>query len=142
MARAVLQIIHDMPKRRPPTVSEFMSRLPHELDRRDTVARAREVMNTSRIRHLPILDGARLHGVLSQRDLKESDPQTCLGEICVRDVVTVSPTDSVVHAARSMLRRRVGSAIVVDAGVVVGVFTTSDALTTLIAAYAPSPPPA
>lgn len=129
-----------MGKRRPPAVNEYMTRLPYELDRRDVVAQARITMTGSGIRHLPIMDGSRLFGVVSQRDLLPATVEALapLGEICKRDVVTIAPTDSVVHAARTMMRRKVGSAIVVDAGMVVGIFTTTDALSALVGAYTPA----
>ena len=49
-------------------------------------------------------------------------------EICQRDVLKVSPLTGVDEAARRMLERRVGSAMVVDGRYVVGIFTTTDAL--------------
>lgn len=126
-----------MPRRGPPSVSDCMSRLPHELSRLDTVAEARAVMADSGVRHLPVLDGPRLYGVISERDVPERGVEGAirLEDICVRDVFTLSPTDTVVAAARGMLRRNIRSAVVVDGGVVVGIFTTSDALAALIRLY-------
>jgi CBS domain-containing protein len=114
-----------------------MSRLPYELDRRESVQQARIVMHGSGIRHLPIMDGAQLFGVVSIRDVPRGvvDGNTRLSEVCARDVFTVSPTDSVVEAARGMMRRKISSAVVLDAEVVVGMFTSNDAMAALIAAY-------
>ena len=118
-----------------------MTRLPHELDARDRVATARKVMETSGIRHLPIMDGAKLLGVISSRDLarKGLDRDSLLRDLCVRDVLVVQPTDTVVQAAEKMMRRRVGSAVVVDQDTVVGIFTNADALAALVAAFGGSP---
>lgn len=126
-----------MGRRLPPSVNLFMTRLPHELDARDSVEDARAVMARAGVRHLPIMDGAKLFGVISSRDLAGEgvNDEHQLAQLCVRDVLVVGPTDTVVRAAEEMLRLRVGSAVVMDQGTVVGIFTTADVMSALIAAY-------
>jgi acetoin utilization protein AcuB len=55
-----------------PTVREIMMRGPVTLGREDTLDLADDIMNLGRIRHLPVLDGERVVGVVSQRDLFRS----------------------------------------------------------------------
>jgi acetoin utilization protein AcuB len=125
-----------MPRRRPKAVNEYMSRLPTELDRRSSAADARAAMAKGDHRHLPVMDGPRLFGILSSRDLVPSvDDATPLSEVCTCDVLTVAPTDTIVDAARGMLRRKVNSAVVLDGEIVVGIVTSSDVMTALIDAY-------
>ncbi len=114
-----------------------MSRLPHELDRRDTVGEARAIMERSGCHHLPVMDGPRLYGVVSARDVPHEaiSSSTPLDAACQRNVFTVRPTDSVVTATEGMLKRKIGSAIVVDAGVVVGIYTSSDAMMALVGVF-------
>ena len=122
-------------RRKSPAVREYMTRLPVEVERCDTVGEAVALMETHGIRHIPVLSGSRLVGVVSQRDLAElksglgdSFESKPLENVCTRDVATVSPVDPATQAARLMLERGVGSVIVVDQGFVVGIFTTTDAL--------------
>jgi CBS domain-containing protein len=114
-----------------------MTRLPHEIDKSASVAAARQAMIRHDIGHLPVMAGARLHGIVSERDLRlfGAHETTPIGDLCERDVVSLPPTASVVEAARSMLSRGVGSVVVVDGGVVVGIFSAADALTALVRAY-------
>ncbi|MEZ4443951.1 MAG: CBS domain-containing protein [Polyangiaceae bacterium] len=127
--------------RKSPTVSELMSRHPEELDRRDSVQRAAELMHEHGIHHLPILEGTRLFGILSSRDVEVvtitvGHPDRLeVGDVCITDPYTVPPTASVKDVARVMMDRHIGSAVVVDAGVVVGIFTVTDALRALVDAY-------
>jgi CBS domain-containing protein len=112
-----------------------MSHLPVEVERCETVADAAKLMQTRQIRHLPVMSGSHLRGVIAERDvsaarlrLGETANDTPLEEVCQTDVLTVSPITPIDEVADQMLTRRVGSAVVVDGGFVVGVFTTSDAL--------------
>lgn len=118
-----------------------MTRLPEELDRSASVVEAGERMRENGFHHLPIMDGPRLYGVLSARDV---DVLTTalgdasgmpVGDVCITDPYTVSPTAAVKDVARTMLERHIGSAVVVDGGVVVGIFTVTDALRALVDAY-------
>ena len=103
-----------------------------------TLAQARQLMRERGIRHLPVVDQGRLVGIVSQRDLylletlKGIDPASeTVREAMRQDPFTVSPDASLGEVARAMADRRYGSAVVVDRGVVVGLFTTVDALRAL-----------
>ena len=124
--------------RRTPNVRQYMTRLPVEVERSETVAEAARIMQTNDIRHIPVMSGSHLQGVISHRDILEARAQFAedadqlsLADICQTDVLTVHPLCAVNEVAERMLRRKVGSAIVVDGGFVVGVFTTTDALRVL-----------
>lgn len=49
-----------------------------------------------------------------------------VGEIMTRDVVTVTPEDTVERAVRTMVERDIGSVVVQDSGEPVGLFTERD----------------
>jgi CBS domain-containing protein len=53
---------------------------------------------------------------------------TTIGEIMHRDLVTVDPTVNVTQAAGAMFGGRAGSALVLDNGSLVGIFTERDIL--------------
>jgi acetoin utilization protein AcuB len=104
----------------------------------DTLASAHRLMRERGIRHLPVLDAGRLVGVVSQRDLylAESldgvDPVTdTVREAMSGEPYAVPPGAPLDEVAATMAERRLGSAIVVDRGAVIGVFTTTDALRAL-----------
>jgi acetoin utilization protein AcuB len=103
------------------------------------MSQAHERMRAHRIRHLPVLEGGKLVGVVSDRDLHliETLPGCDPDEVTVdqamsEDVYVVSsdaPVDAVVE---KMADHKYGSAIVVNRrGVVEGIFTTVDALQVL-----------
>jgi CBS domain-containing protein len=53
-------------------LGEVMTASPDTVKSSDAVTRALEMMNTRRYRHLPVVDGGRLVGVVSIRDLYRS----------------------------------------------------------------------
>lgn len=92
-----------------------------------------------KIRHLPVLHGGKLRGVISDRDLKMAfsirgvDPSTTtIEEIAVEDPFTIEPNAKLDDVVRIMAEKRIGSALVVDNHKLVGIFTTTDALRTLM----------
>lgn len=116
-------------------ISRFMTALPLTIGRTLTLAVARQQMNRLSIRHLPVLHGGKLVGVLSLRDIEliESLPGVVAEEAQVeeamsQDVLTVAPDDELPEVARRMADRKCGSAVVVDKAQVLGIFTTIDAL--------------
>jgi CBS domain-containing protein len=112
-----------------------MSKLPAETDRREPLSAVVRHMREQHCHHVPIMDGSHLYGILSRQDLhelalREDEPQGELvaGDVCTRDVLTFGPMEPIVEVARAMLDRHVSSALVVDSGVLVGIFTSTDAL--------------
>jgi acetoin utilization protein AcuB len=121
-----------------PTIREHMSTTPHTIGRKQTLAAASAIMRHHDIRHLPVLDGGRIAGILSQRDLllieslPDVDPNDVrVEDAMVQDVFTVSPETPIGEAIETMIDRKLGSVVVSDNDRVVGVFTTVDALVAL-----------
>ncbi len=122
------------------SVRRFMSRSPTVVSSRLTLVEAHQVMREKGIRHLPVVDEGRLVGVVSQRDLYLLE--TLRGVDAARELVddamssepyTVGPDAALEEVAHEMATRRAGSAVVVDTGAVVGIFTSTDALRALAA---------
>jgi acetoin utilization protein AcuB len=118
-----------------PIIRDVMTPCPHTIERDLTLRAAHEIMSAHDIRHLPVLHGGQLVGVVSQRDLYliESLGGVDLDEVCVSeamstDVFSVRARTSVDRAVTKMALRKLGSAIVLEDKVVVGVFTVTDAL--------------
>jgi len=96
-------------------------------------------MREHNIRHLPVLHGGKLAGMVTVRDLhlvetlQDVNPEAVkIEEAMSSDPYVVAPTATLKEVAREMADRKLGSAIVVDGGKVVGVFTTVDALHALM----------
>lgn len=120
------------------TVQEYMSLAPVVVGSGRTLAEAHRLMRERNIRHLPVVDGGRLVGVVSQRDLylletlKGVDPGTeTVGEAMAPEPYAVPPDAPLDEVAAEMADRKYGSAVVVDRGSVIGLFTTVDALRAL-----------
>jgi acetoin utilization protein AcuB len=120
-------------------IDHYMTPNPHTIGRHVKLVTAHEMMRKYDIRHLPVLDGGHLVGVVSQRDLYllETFKNVDQNEVAVEEAMTSDPyvveqgTD-VREVARTMASRKLGTAIVVQAGKVVGIFTAVDALRALV----------
>jgi len=122
----------------PRTIASYMTRVPIQIQIDDDLERASQLMEQHAIRHLPVLDGRQLAGVVSDRDLSmiETLLPTEWERIRVSEAMTpepfaVGPDTGLWEVARTMAREKYGCAIVVENDDVVGVFTTVDALRAL-----------
>lgn len=111
-------------------VREIMTTPVTTLEPNDNLAFAEELMTVERVRHLPVVDGDVLVGILSHRDIAAasipltSDPSTeqdleakrkvRVDEVMHHDVETISPEEDAVKAADILLAQKVGSLPVVD----------------------------
>jgi acetoin utilization protein AcuB len=109
-----------------------------------SLAQVQRCMRDKGIRHVPVVSGTRLVGIVTDRDLRAAmpSPATTLsrGEIAyqmdttpintcmTREVVTIGSHMDMVHAARLLLAYTFGCLPVVDAGTLVGVVTEIDCL--------------
>jgi acetoin utilization protein AcuB len=123
-----------------------MTRAPHTIEPTRTLAEAHDLMRAHRIRHLPVLREGKLVGMVSQRDLAviESLPGVDPAEVPVEDAMTaevfvVTPTTPLARVATELADRKRGSAVVMQADRVVGVFTVTDACRVLAQMLSASP---
>jgi CBS domain-containing protein len=98
----------------------------------DTVTAAARAMKDHAIGDVLILDGGKLCGVLTDRDIvvrvmaEGKDAGTPLREVCSREVVTLSPDDDADTAVRMITERAVRRIPIVEKDSVVGVVTIGD----------------
>jgi acetoin utilization protein AcuB len=117
-----------------------------------SAAEALALCRENRIRHLPVLEGGRLVGIISDRDLRSAAPALgdparveALGRIrvadkMVRDVATVHPEDPIEDAAVAMYERKIGCLPVVDGDDLAGILTSSDVLRAFVRLVGASEP--
>lgn len=100
-----------------------------------------DLLATMGFRHLPVLDGERLVGVLTDRDLRWATSSLCpkpldLGAAVETAMasppITADPEDPVEDAARIMRQHKIGCLPVLDGPDLVGILTGMDILDTLI----------
>ena len=120
------------------TIQKYMTRSPHTIGQEQTLEVAHSVMREHEVRHLPVLEGGKLVGLVSQRDLhlvetlQDVDPATTtVDEAMTTDVYITGPDESLDEVATQMAEHKYGSAVIVERGKVVGMFTTVDALNAL-----------
>lgn len=104
-----------------------------------TVADAAQVMYDKDIRHLPVVDGNVVVGILTQRDLilLEGVPDLHadglpIHQVMTKPAFTCGPDDALDAVASEMHEKKIGSAIVVEDGTPIGIFTTTDALKVVV----------
>ena len=119
------------------SVEDYMTRTPHTLGKAQPAAKAKELMRELQIRHLPVLDGGKLVGVVSDRDIKVAESFRGAGELSVEEVMSADPyavraDTSLKVVVTEMVRHKYGCAIVEDAHhKVIGIFTDIDGLKAL-----------
>jgi len=115
---------------------------------RASISEARRLMEEHKIRRLPVVDGQRVVGIITQMDLLRATPSVATSlsiwevnylldkvrveEIMTRDVVTVTPDTDLSAAANLMKDRKIGGLPVVEDGRLVGVITESDIFKALV----------
>lgn len=118
-----------------PTISKYMTTLPHTIGADQNLAKANKMMSELRVRHLPVLSGGQLVGILSDRDLKlvesfrDIDPnKVSVQEAYSPDPYIATPTSSLADVCAEMAAHKYGCALVCDNKKLVGIFTWVDAL--------------
>jgi acetoin utilization protein AcuB len=119
-------------------IRNYMTPSPLTIGADQPLAIANELMRARRIRHLPVLRGGQLVGILSQRDIQliAGLPAVDLTEVPVEDamsnnIYSVGPDTPIKEVAATMAEHKYGAALVVEGRHVTGVFTTIDALNVL-----------
>lgn len=115
-----------------------------------TLSDAYALMQTKGIRHLPVLEGEQLVGIVTDRDLRLATsrlsthpfaPDALVREVASHPVQTAHPLDPVERAAAQMREMKIGCLPVVDGGELVGILTgvdMIDAMLRLIGVHKPS----
>jgi CBS domain-containing protein len=114
------------------TVGDFMTRDLVTVKETDDLALAESILKLGGIRHLPVVQGGRLVGLVTQRDLLRSAAVrshrvTLARDVMVREVIAVRASTSLVQAARLMLANKFGCLPVTEEdGRLSGIITEAD----------------
>jgi acetoin utilization protein AcuB len=108
------------------------------------------------VRHLPVVDGAELVGIVSDRDLKRAMASSATSlerheltylleklnveEIMTRPVVTIGPIFPVEEAARLMVKEKISALPVTEGGRLIGIVTETDVLELFVRAMGAGEP--
>lgn len=125
-------------------VSNWMTREVVTVSGTTGVRAAAALMQARNIRHLPVMEGERLIGIVTDRDLREAMPPPALFldvheadylldkvpvcDVMTKRVVGVSPDVSIAKAADLMIRNKIGCLPVLEGEALVGIITESDIL--------------
>lgn len=130
-------------------VADWMTRAPLTIPLEATLREATASLRERGIRHLPVVNGGKLFGIISDRDIKSAIPPPIAGvpagdlsrayerpvfEVMTTKVVTVGPGDSVMEAARLMRRHKISCLAVVYNDRLVGILTETDLLDAFLSA--------
>lgn len=116
-------------------ISECMSPNPHTVGQEQTLAVAAAEMRERGIRHLPVLHGGKLVGLLTLDELRvvEALPNVDDSVVKVEEALSgepyaVAPEKPLSEVVKHMAAHKLTAAVVVSHDQVKGVFTTEDAL--------------
>ena len=122
----------------PLTVSEIMTKRVITLKPYHSLSDSVTLIAKHSFRHFAVVDGYRLVGAVSDRDIlrvlaRTKDWQsTTVSQFMIRDPVTVQPDTPISVAVREMLSKRINCLPVVDAhGDLEGILTSTDLLSIL-----------
>ena len=124
-----------------------MTRSVITLDEGRSLREAIALMQRHRIRHVPIVSGEAILGILTDRDVKRATPsllsgvsqeefdrvlnETTVGQAMTRSPFTITPSTGLRDAVKVILDRRFSALPVVEDGRLVGILTVTDLLRTL-----------
>ena len=116
-------------------VNEWMQRRVIAIEETDGLEKVEQLMRERHVRHLPVVRGGRLVGLISHRDFiraleisrrrKETDPVWAM-DLMTRDLITVTPDTPMREAVALFLEHKVGCLPVVQGVKLVGILSETD----------------
>lgn len=119
-----------------PAVIDAMTPFPHTIEGSESLKTAVGIMYAKEIRHLPVTEGGKLIGILTDRDAKlaiavakkaHEDGELRVSDVCISDPYVVPHTEKLNIVLDYMVREHIGSALVLKNEKLVGIFTVMDA---------------
>src|SRR3974390_1139094 len=123
-------------------VKDIMTKEVATLGIDDELSLANDIMRLGRIRHLPVVSGETLVGIISERDLFRSSLAQALGygnketrevmktlrikDVMVKQLITIPPDLELKEAVALMAERKIGCLPVVQDNKLMGLVTETD----------------
>ncbi|MCC7403783.1 MAG: CBS domain-containing protein [Bdellovibrionales bacterium] len=115
-------------------IGDSMVRDPITIEANVSITDAQEIMRAWGMRHLPVVEGEKLVGMLSDRDIYRAMALKKTHDLTVREAMSddpyvVSAATSLADVAKAMAKNKFGCVVVTGAANRIrGIFTTTDAL--------------
>ena len=129
-------------------VKDKMTRDPYTIQVSASINTLIGLMRDKKLRKVPVLDGEKLVGIVTDRDIERVSPSKAtslsvyeinyllskitVADAMVNEVVTCSPDDYIEDAALVMREHRINSLLVTENGKLTGIVTDSDLFDALI----------
>jgi CBS domain-containing protein len=110
----------------------------------ESLSTVEDIMRLGRVRHMPVVSGGKLVGVVSERDLLRASLSSLsshrknerkaflyaieIGRVMSQPPIVIGPDASIEQAARTMADAKIGCLPVVDGDELVGIVTETDVL--------------
>jgi len=129
-------------------VSDWMTKKVYTIGPDDYLSDAITLMKEKAVKHLPVVKGGKLKGIISDRDIKEYSPSKAttldiyelhyllakmkIKELMITKVITTAPDTPVEEAAMVLLDRNIDCLPVLDGGSLVGIISDRDIFHALV----------
>jgi acetoin utilization protein AcuB len=117
-------------------IDDFMTTFPYAIDADAEVLEARKLMLQHRIRHLPVVRGEELVGLVSDRDIKlmlgpefdnPNPHDVSVADVMIDEPYVVDVRTPLGDVLRHMADAHIGAVLITRSGGLAGIFTASDA---------------
>jgi acetoin utilization protein AcuB len=132
-------------------VGDRMTKSPLTIKRDDSFQTALNLLRQGGVRHLPVMEGKKLVGILTDRDLRQASPSPATSlsmyeikylldkilveDIMVKNAITAPSTATIEFAAKLLYENKIGALpIVNEKGELLGIITETDILETFVEA--------
>jgi acetoin utilization protein AcuB len=118
-----------------PTIGSVMTKFPYSIECGVHASTARSMLTQLKIRHLPVTEGDRIVGAVTDRDLKQAEAlgldlavtgDIRVADVCNRDIYLVGPDESLEQVLTHMADNHIDVTFVVEQGKLAGLFTVTD----------------
>ncbi|HLE22580.1 MAG TPA: CBS domain-containing protein [Vicinamibacteria bacterium] len=129
-------------------VGDYMTKAPITVGEDTSMKEAVELLRQHHIRHLPVVLGHFLVGIVSDRDIRKASPSllsgvdmteyedvlrnTPISRVMTREPFTVTAETDLREAVQLLVDKKIGAIPVVDGKELVGIFSEIDALKVLL----------
>ena len=136
-------------------VGDYMTKEPFTVGEDASMKEAVELLRQHHIRHLPVVQGPKLIGIVTDRDVRKASPSllsgvdigkyeevlasTPISRIMTREPFTITADTELRQAVQLMVDKKVGAVPVVNGEELVGIFTEIDALKVLMSVLSQVP---